>query len=110
LLLNLDKEIIEKIVNQKWAKFKPEMWSTLHGKVIGFDFDSLRELVNFYPTAEVKMDNKIKSINDNGELIVNRKQEFVFSCPDEISLLIDTHEVYGEENSGILKVETKLEK
>lgn len=110
LLLNLDKEIIEKIVNQKWAKLKPEMWYTLHGKIGKFDFNSLRELVNFYPTADVKINNKIKGISDIGELTITREQKFVFCCPDNIFLTIDTHEVYGEENSGISKVETKLKK
>lgn len=108
LLLNLDKEIMEKIVNQKWAKFKPEMWFTLHGQVGKFDFNSLRELVNFYPTADVKINNRIKGIGNNGELTITGEYGFVFSCPDDISLVIDAHEVYGEENSGISKVETKL--
>lgn len=108
LLLELDSEIIDKIINQKWAKFNPKMWFTLHGKIGKFDFNNLREFVNFYPTVDIKINRKIKSISDTGELVVTGNQEFVFSCPNYIPMTIDSHEVYGENNSGITKVETRL--
>lgn len=104
LLLNLEKDVMDQINEQKWAKFNPSRWFIINGSLNKIPDKDLQKMIHFYPHITQNMKSKIERINKKGEITLNEKANYNFIFSDDIKLDIKSCELWGENNSGIINM------
>ncbi|MCK4797613.1 MAG: hypothetical protein KAT05_09540, partial [Spirochaetes bacterium] len=104
LLLNLEKDVMDQIIEQKWAKFDPSRWSVINGSLNKMPDKDLKKMIHFYPHITQSIKSKIGRINEKGGITLNEKANYNFIFSDDIKLDIKSCELWGENNSGIINM------